>query len=90
MSDFVKHDLGTVAAGTVVEVTLRHRANVLLMDAHNFNRYRRGESHRYIGGEALESPLHHEVPNGGHWVVVLDLGGAAGRIESSVRVLSTR
>ncbi len=90
MSDFVQYDLGTIAAGSVVEVTLRHRANVLLMDGCNFNRYRRGESHRYIGGEAVRSPVELEVPSAGRWHVVLDLGGAAGRIDSSVRVLATR
>lgn len=27
------------------------------------------------GGEAIRSPLNVEVPNSGHWFVVLDLGG---------------
>lgn len=87
-ADFVKYDLGQQSAGAIVEVTLAHRANVLLMDAHNFQRYRSGQRHNYYGGEALKSPVRLQVPNAGHWYVVLDLGGAAGRIESSINVLS--
>jgi hypothetical protein len=50
--------------------------------------YRRGESFRGVGGEALRSPVKLEVPGTDHWYVVLDLGCAAGSIRSSVRVLS--
>jgi uncharacterized protein DUF1883 len=86
--DFVKYDLGHVDAGSVVEVTLAHRANVLLLDSQNFQRYRNGQSHDYYGGEALRSPVRLQVPGAGHWLVVVNLGGAAGSIRSSVRVLS--
>jgi hypothetical protein len=46
-----------LAAGSVVEITLANRANVFLLDTNNYDRYRRGESFRGIGGEALRSPL---------------------------------
>ena len=87
-ADFVKYDLGQLNAGSVVEITLKHRANVQLLDASNFARYQRGENFQAVGGEAVESPVTLEAPNSGHWYVVLDLGGAEGSIESSVRVLS--
>lgn len=86
-ADFVKYDLGYQQAGSVVAVELRHRANVHLLDSHNFGRYQRGDSFNAIGGEALRSPLNLEIPSAGYWHVVIDLGGAAGTIESSVSVL---
>ena len=49
-ADFVTYDLGQVNAGATVAVTLRQRANVRLLDAHNFARYRRDEALRAIGG----------------------------------------
>ncbi len=87
-ADFVQHDLGSLNAGAVVEITLANRANVHLVDSHNFNRYRRGEDFRGIGGEAVRSPLRLQVPSGDHWYVVIDLGGGAGTIRSSVHVLT--
>ena len=85
-SNFVKYDLGQVGAGTSVAVTLTSRANVRLLDVGNFERYRRGESFRAIGGEAVRSPVRLSVPSDGHWYVVLDLGGGSGTITSSVQV----
>jgi hypothetical protein len=85
-ADFVKYDLGQLPAKSIVTVTLAHRANVHLVDSPNFDRYRRGESFRGIGGEAVRSPVSLETPSSGHWYVVLDLGGARGTIESSVSV----
>jgi hypothetical protein len=87
VSSFVKYDLGQVAASTAVEVTLDHRANVRLLDATNLARYEQGETYRYVGGQALRSPLVLNAPSDGHWYVVIDLGGGAGTVRSSVRVL---
>jgi hypothetical protein len=85
-ADFVQYDLGHLSEGDVVEMTLRNRANVHLVDAHNFDRYRRAQDFRSVGGEALRSPVRLETPSAGHSYVVLDLGGATGRIESSVSI----
>jgi hypothetical protein len=85
--DFVEYDLGHQAAGVGIEVTLEHRANVLLMDGPNFQRYRDEGEFSYSGGEARHSPVILEVPSAGHWHVVVDLGGAEGEIKASVRVL---
>ncbi len=87
MAGFVKYDLGYVEAGASAEVTLAHRANVRLLDASSFARYERGETFSFIGGQAVRSPVVLTVPTAGHWYVVLDLGGGAGTIKSSVRVL---
>jgi hypothetical protein len=86
--EFVHHDLGRLSAGTVVEVEIRERANVRLVDASNFNSYRNGRQYRFFGGQALRTPLRLEVPHADHWHVVIDFGGGAGQVHSSIRVLN--
>jgi hypothetical protein len=88
MSDFVHYPLGILSTGDVVRVNLEERANVLLLDAANFRRYRNEQDHTYYGGEALKSPCFLKVPHSGEWHVALDLGGASGTIHSSVDVRS--
>ena len=82
--NFIQYDLGQLNGGEVANVTLRERANVLLMDHQNFMRYRSGHSYNYVGGQALRSPIRLQVPGAGHWHVVLDLGGNRGTIHSNV------
>jgi len=85
---FTKHDLGHRTGGEIVEVILKgSAANVRLMDSFNFQSYRSGRRHQYIGGHAKRSPLRLQIPNAGHWYVTVDMGGYAGRVESSVRLL---
>ena len=87
MSDFLHTNVGHQPAGAVIEVDLTSRANVLLLDSANFNRYRNGQDCRDHGGEALETPVWLQVPHAGTWHVVVDLGGGSGRIGANVRVL---
>ena len=85
---FIKHDLGHRAGGEIVEIILKgNAANVRLMDSSNFLYYRSGRRHRYAGGHAKKSPVRLQIPNAGHWYVTVDMGGYAGRVESSVRML---
>jgi len=50
---FTHYDLGNRKRGEIVEVSLTgSAANVRLMNSSNFNSYRRGKQHRYIGGLA--------------------------------------
>ena len=85
---FIKHDLGHRTGGEIVEVILKgNAANVRLMDSSNFHSYRSGRRHRYFGGHAKKSPVRLQIPNAGHWYVTVDMGGYAGRVESSVRML---
>jgi hypothetical protein len=82
-------DLGNQSAGTVVRVTLEgNAANVRLMDSSNYRSFQRGEQHRYFGGYYNRFPVVLQVPNGGHWFVVIDYGGYAGRGRAAVQVLS--
>jgi hypothetical protein len=89
--DYLKSDLGYLAAGASVEVTLRGtEANVMLLDSINLGRYQRGEGFEYLGGHFTRSPAPIGVPHASHWHVVVDLGGAAGQVEASVNVLAPR
>lgn len=82
-------DLGNQSAGTVVRVTLEgNAANVRLMDSSNYRSFQRGEQHRYFGGHYDRSPVVLQVPNSGHWFVVIDYGGYAGSGRAAVQVLS--
>lgn len=79
-----------LADGDVVEVTLDHPANVQLLDAANFELYRRGKPYRYHGGHAQESPARLSAPSPGRWHLVVDLGGGVGTVRAAVRVLSAQ
>ena len=84
--NFLNYDL-QLSSGDVVEVTLDKQANVRLLDDTNYSYYQRGERHTYYGGLATKSPTHLRPPHSGHWHVVIDLGGYAGTVNASVRVI---
>lgn len=85
---FTKYDLGQLDKDRVVEIILKgNAANVRLMDSSNFNNYRNGRNHRYIGGLAKKSPVRLQATHSAHWYVAIDLAGLGGRVQSSVRVL---
>lgn len=89
--NYLKSDLGHLEAGAVVDVALRGtEANVMLVDQVNLGLYERGGRFEYFGGHFTRSPARVAVPRAGHWYVVVDLGGAAGRVEASVNVLAAR
>jgi hypothetical protein len=85
--NFLKYDLGNLNRGEIVEVTLTRGANVRLISSSEFNNYKNGRSHRYIGGLAKQSPVRLQVPNSGHWYVAVDMQGLVGSTQASVRVL---
>ena len=83
------YDLGEQPEGATAVVSLRGKApNVLLLDEHNFALYRSGGPFVYTGGHYSRSPVHLEVPQDGHWYVVLDFGGFNGRVRGKVKVLA--
>lgn len=88
MTNFLHSDLGHRSAGDVLEVTLTRGANVLLLDQSNFQRYRRGERHRYHGGLATESPVRLRIPHAGHWHGVVDMRGLRGSTNAGFRVIN--
>jgi hypothetical protein len=88
MAMFVKHDLGHCSAGSVVEVTPEQTSNVWLVDAHNFELYRRGKRFRGVGGTVVvDTTVTLQVQTDDRWMVIVDLGGGRGRIRASVRKL---
>jgi hypothetical protein len=71
-----------------LEVTLTNGANVRLLDTTNFNRYRRGENHRYQGGLAKKSPVRLPIPSSGRWHAVVDMQGLRGSTRATFRVIN--
>ena len=85
---FVHHELGHRTSGEIVEITLSgSAANVRLMNTTDFNSYRSGRRHRYIGGLARQSPVRLQIPSSGHWHVAVDMQGLRGRVQTSSRIL---
>lgn len=72
----------------VIEVSLDHPANVLLLDTTNYNEYRNGRPYRYVGGYAKTSPVHLTPLRDGHWHLVVDLGGGFGAVRAAASLLS--
>ena len=61
-------------------------ANVFLVDPINYERYRRGHSFTYFGGHYTSAPARLSIPHDGTWILVADLGGAAGSTTFNVQV----
>lgn len=76
-------------SGDVVEVTLDHAANVLLLDTPNYSNYKNGQPFQYRGGYAKVSPYRLQAPYSGQWHLAVDLGGGAGSVRASLRVIPT-
>lgn len=86
--NFQHYDLGQRRGGEVVNITISgDSVNIRLLDSSAFSSYRSGRSFRGIGGHATRSLVRLTIPRAGHWYVVIDRGGYAGRWRSSVQVL---
>ena len=83
---YLYFDLKQQKKGAVAVVTLDKQANVRLMTTANYHAFRAGRQCRFRGGLAKQSPTRLAVPSSGHWYVVVDLGGYAGRVRASVAV----
>ena len=85
---FTEYDLKHCQQGQTVEVSLSgNAANVLLLDSNNRQKYKNGQSYQHFGGHMNTSVSQIPIPRAGHWYVIIDLGGYAGRVNSSVRVI---
>jgi len=71
----------------VVEVTLDQAANVMLLSTSDYSSYQAGRSFNYHGGYVTRSPYVIRPPHQGSWHVVIDLGGHAGTVRASCRVI---
>lgn len=84
--NFLNYEVQT-QPGDVIEVTLSgNAANVFLMDEPNFRSYRSGKQFQHFGGYFHRSPVLLKAPAAGHWHIVVDLGGRAGRVNAAVKV----
>ena len=84
--NYLHFDLN-IQIGDIVEVTLDKQANVRLLDDINYSQYQRGVPHRFYGGLATKSPVQLSAPHAGRWHLVIDLGGQAGSVRASTRIL---
>jgi len=82
---FIDIDLGHCDRGDIAEITLSSGANVRLMDTSNFNSYRNGRQHRFVGGLARQSPVRLEIPTSGRWHVAVDMQRLRGSVRASGR-----
>ncbi len=80
------HEQFEMTPDDLVEVSLDGRANVMLLDSANSERYRGGESFRHHGGLAERSPALLTAPHPGKWHVVVDLGGYPGHVRAGIQV----
>lgn len=81
-------DLKQLKRNKQVKITLTgNAANVRLMDSSNYNNYKSGRSHRYVGGLVTKSPVVLGVPSSGHYYVTVDMQGLRGSTNASVQVL---
>lgn len=85
--EHVKFDLGQQPAGATVEVTLGLAANVKVMCRTDYRDYEAGRSYRFYGGYYDRSPALFTIPRLDNWYVAVDLGGHAGQVRASVRVI---
>lgn len=57
------------------------------MDSINFSNYKSNRKYNFFGGHITKSPFRINIPRAGRWYVIIDLGGYAGNVSSSVRIL---
>jgi hypothetical protein len=87
MEDYLHQEV-QLDADDVVEVTLDHPANVLLLNTTQFAEYRNRKPFRYeAGGYYKTTPARIPAPYPGPWHVVVDLGGGPGQVRAFLRVV---
>ncbi len=70
------HSREYLNAGDTVVVECSHQCNVRVMSDNDFQNFKNGFSHRYLGGHYKRLPAHVTVPSSGYWNTTIDLGGS--------------
>lgn len=70
------HSREHLSAGDVVVVECSHQCNVRVMSDADFQNFKNGRGHRYLGGFYQRLPVQIAVPSSGNWNVTIDLGGS--------------
>ena len=65
------------------------RANVILLDEHNYSRYRAGLDFNYLGGYADLSPVVLQIPFSARWHLIVDAAGDPGTVRAAVRLVTS-
>ncbi|MCL2223934.1 MAG: DUF1883 domain-containing protein [Defluviitaleaceae bacterium] len=87
--NFTHYDLGGLAKGRTVEVTLQgNSANVYLLDHPNMVKYVKGQPFAAMGGLMKSSPIRLQTTAVGHWHVVIDLPNGYGTVKTGHRLLA--
>lgn len=81
------HYIVQIQSGEAVQVSLDKQANVRIMDSLNFNNYKQGRRHSFLGGLVKKSPIYLQPPYPGQWHLVVDLGGYSGTVRASVETI---
>jgi len=84
---FIHNDLGQRTRGEIIQVTLTSGANVRLMNTSDFNNYKNGRRHKYIGGLVKRSPYRMQIPSSGRWHVAVDTQGLRNGTKASIQIL---
>lgn len=77
---------GYFKKGNILNIRIDRKANIRLMDAENYMKFKNGQAYSYFGGPAETSPVNITVPRTDHWYIVIDLGGQSGILSYSIRV----
>lgn len=84
--DFLHKELH-LRAGDIVEVHASHPCIILVMEAVEFERYRRGEKHRcHHGGYFAVLPARITAPADGVWHIVIDAGRFMPDLSHDIRI----
>jgi Domain of unknown function (DUF1883) len=86
--NFLHYEL-RLKKGDLVEVQLDKQAHVQLLDEINFTNYKKGKKHNAIGGLSKDLLVKLSSPYKGLWHLVVDLGGHAGTVRASVKVIKS-
>lgn len=84
---YTHYDLKDIKAGVVIEIALSAIANVRLMSHADFDLFKNGRKHQFLGGVAKKSPIRLTIPKSAHWHVIVDMEGHPGKADSSIRIV---
>jgi ribosomal protein L32 len=89
--NYTHYDLGGLAKGKTVEVTLQgHAANVYLMDHENMAKYIKAKPFEALGGLMTFSPIRLQTVHAARWHIVIDLPKGHGTVKTGYRMLTNQ
>jgi hypothetical protein len=74
----------------LIQVKLRGKANVRLLDTLNYFKYRSGKPYQSAGEAAQEPVVNLKPPHAGEWHVIIDLKGQDPEVRAFLQVLDLK